>query len=796
MLRNYFITAFRNLARNKANTTINVLGLTLGITCSLVLFLVIQYELSFNKHFEDSEQMYRVLTEYEEEGSTVLSKSMQFPFVKAFETAYPDVPVTFIHNNIPHRSFYVTKDGERVRFEESKYHIGLVNGNYPKVFSHEWLAGDSETALQDVNSIVITRKMAEKYFGNIDVVGQTLGYLEDITLQVTGVIEDYPETTDFPIDLLISIQTNGQYVRDSKDSWGGNYSQVNAYLKLPAGVTKADMDARLIGFDEKFSGIEDAIRFLEPLSNLHYNAELTNYARRTISRSNLWTIGTIGILLLVAACINFVNLNTALAVRRSKEVGIRKVLGGSRRQLFNQFMGETTLITVLALLVSFGATELALILLDNQLGYDLSMGLFSEPMVPLFLLVIFLFCVLFSGLYPATVLSSYKPADALKNKLMGRQPGKFSMRKVLVVTQLTISQALIICTLVIVGQMDYFYNAPLGLDAESVLEMHIPGGKAMKQKRFKEQLLQIPGVETVSLTNNGAISSSRWVGPYTVTLKGERVNRPSTPVKFIDKDFLETYGIELMAGENIKEIDSLDQFMVNKALISELGIEDPYEVIGQVMEFWDYKGQIVGVANDYNTRSLHNGMEPLVMIYDRGFSFAGLRFNTSDTKALVSSVGDLYAETYPEKDFRPLFLDETIANFYEEEQKASTLFQVAAMVAIFIGCIGLIGLITYMASRKVKEVGVRKVLGASVANILMLFSRQFLSLTFIGFALAAPAAWYLMKGWLQNYEYRYEMGIGVFAIGLIASVLLVMLSTGIRAYLSASANPAKSLRSE
>ena len=364
------------------------------------------------------------------------------------------------------------------------------------------------------------------------------------------------------------------------------------------------------------------------------------------------------------------------------------------------------------------------------------------------------------------------------------------------VTQLTISQALIICTLVIVGQMDYFYNAPMGMDAESVLEMRIPGGRPLTQNRFKQELLQIPGVETVSLTNNGAISTSRWVGPYTLTYNGERKTRPSTPVKFIDKDFLSTYGITLLAGDNIKEIDSLDQVLVNEALIAELGITDPNEVIGQPMQFWSYSGQVVGVVRDFNTRSLHDSMEPVVMIYDRGFAFAALRFNTANTRELLAGVKEVYETTYPEKDFEPKFLDETIASFYEEERKAASLFQMAAGVAIFIGCIGLIGLITYIASRKVKEVGVRKVLGASVANILMLFSRQFLSLTLIGFLLAAPAAWYLMDSWLQNYEYRIEMGVGVFAIGFLASISLVMLSTGFRAYLSASANPAKSLRSE
>ena len=798
MLKNYLKTAFRNLARNKANTAINVLGLTLGITCSLVLFLVIRFELSFNKHFADGDRMYKVVTEFLGEDGNSLSSSMQFPFVKTFATAYPDVPITFIHRNLPARSFYVTEDGERKRFQEAG-NIGLVHADYPKVFEHEWLGGNPETALTEINSIVLTRKMAMKFFGQLDVVGKTLGYVNaKRSLKVTGVIEDYPKTTDFPLDLLISIETNDQYRNNlDEDGWGGNYSAVNAFIKLPKGMTQAGMEGNLEGFDEKYSGEEDLVgRQLQPLSDMHYNEALGNPAGRTISKASLWSIGVIGALLLVAACINFVNLNTALAVRRSKEVGIRKVLGSTRGQLLYQFLGETFLITFLALLISFGATELALMQLQEHLGYDLDFNLFQDGQTILFLGGAFLFSVLFSGLYPAVILASYKPVIALKNKITAEKQGRFSLRKMLVATQLMISQALIICTVIIVKQMDYFYNAPIGLDKESVIEFRVPGGQATNQKLFKERALQIPGVDKVTLTNSGAISNSVWVGPYILTMDGEKIRKDGTQVKFIDPDFLDTYGIKLVAGRLPSENDSISDFLVNEKLISELNLEDPNDIIGMPMEFWGNTGFVVGIVADYNTQSLHNSLSRVVMLPGQGFSWTAVRFKTADTKAMLASLETVYAEVFPNKDFEPKFLDELIANFYEEEQKASTLFQIAAGVAIFIGCIGMLGLISYVASRKVKEVGIRKVLGASVSNILLLFSRQFVGLTLIGFVLAAPLTYYIMDQWLRDYEYRVSLGVGTFALGLGGTLVLVMLSIGFRAYHSATINPAKSLRSE
>lgn len=795
MIRNYLISGLRNIARNKANTAINILGLTLGITCSLVLFLVIRYESSFNHHFADVDRIYRIKSEYISEEGKGQTASMQFPFANAFSTAFPEVPITFIHGNIPPKSFYVTEDGERVRFQESSLHIALVHPAYAQVFSHQWLAGNPKTALNEVNTVVMTRTKAMKLFGRIDVVGEIIGHDDKADLLVTGVIEDYPKTTDLPIDFLISIETNDQYQENKTDAWGGNYSGVNAFIKLPDNMTKEAMEARLEGFDETYSGRE-LTRFLQPITEVHYDEGTDNYGGKTMSKTKLWAIGIIGALLLVAACINFVNLNTALAVRRSKEVGIRKVLGSSRKQLLFQFMGETFMITFLALLISFGATELALINLRTHLGIDLDFNIFSDGVAALFLTSAFLFAVLFSGLYPAIILASYKPIAALKNSITATNPGRISMRKVLVTSQLMISQALIICTIIVVRQMDYFYNAPLGIDKESVLEFRVPGGEVEKHKLFKERAIQIPGVENVTMASTGAISNSLWVGPYELTLNGEVTKRPGTQIKFVDKDFLPTYGLDLLAGDNVIERDSSYTFLVNEKLVKDLGMEDYSEILGKPITFWGNKGFVTGVVSNYNTQSLHSEIQPVVMVYGAGYATAAIRFNTSDLKPMMASLEDVYNEIFTENDFNAKFLDETIVSFYEEEQKASQLFQIAAAVAIFIGCIGMVGLISYVAGRKVKEVGVRKVLGASVANIILLFSRQFFALTLIGFTIAAPVAWYIMNGWLQNFENRVSMGVGVFATGLLVTVVLVIISTGYRAWHSATVNPAKSLRSE
>lgn len=794
MLRNYIITAFRNLSRNKANTSINVIGLTLGLTCSLVLFLVVRYELKFNTHHPDADRIYRVVGEFpEDNGVTGFYASMQYPFATTFSTVYPDVPVTFVHKNFPAVSFYPMVDGERKRFEEDSRHMAYVHQAYLEIFPPQWIGGNPETALADINSIVLTRMIAEKYFGTIDVVGRTLANSAGEDLLITGVIENNPKTTDIPADILMSVQTNADYSR-SQTNWGGKYGGVNAYIKLPEGVTQEAMEARMADFDETHSGVE-VTRLLQPLSDLHYNSLLGNQAVRTISKTNLWAMGSIGALLLFAACINFVNLNTALAVRRSKEVGIRKVLGSSRKQLLYQFMGETFLVTFIALLISFGATELALINLKTYLGYNLEFNIFKDAESALFLGGAFLFAVVFSGLYPAFILSSYKPIVALKNKMTTEKHGGISLRKILVTGQLMISQALIICTVIVIQQMDHFYNAPIGLDKESVVEVYLPSGMVEEQALFKTRALQVPGVESMTISNSGAISNSVWSGPCNINLNDEVIAR-TAELKYVDKDFLETYGINLLEGDNVIESDSSTSFLVNEQYLKELGVTDFAEVLGRPISIWGKDGFVTGLVSDYNTRSLHSGLSPVVMVYGQGYSWAGLRFNTAEVTAATKALGKIYADVFPEQNFDPEFLDASIANFYQEEQKASTLFQIAAVVAIFIGAIGMVGLISYMASRRIKEVGIRKVLGASVSSILMLFSKQFLSLTLLGFALAAPLAWYLMDGWLQSFQNRISVGVEVFGIGLLFTVLLVVTSIGFRAYHSATVNPAKSLRSE
>ncbi len=799
MVRNYLITAFRNLARNKVNTTINALGLTLGITCSLVIFLVVRYELSFNQHFEDSDRIYRVISLQESEEGESTEASMQFPFVTGFKSEFSDIPATFIHNNMAPPTFFIEKGGERVRFQESGNHAAYVHPDYSEIFSHDWIFGNPQSALSDPNSIVLTRKMASKLFGKTDVVGEVVE-LNGRDMQITGVLEDYPQTTDFPIDIFISIESSGQYASDvSSGNWGSVYGAVNAYIKLPEGMTQSSLESRLQGFDEKLNqSLEDGekmTRLLQPLSDLHYNVDLGNYARRTIDKSNLWAMAVIGILLLVAACINFINLNTALAVRRSKEVGIRKVLGSSRKSLVIQFMGETLIVTFIALLISFGGVELALINLKSYLGYDLQFNLFEDSQAVLFLGITFVFAVVFSGLYPSFVLASYKPIAAIRNKITTEKQGSFSLRKVLVTTQLMISQALIICTVIILQQMDHFYNAPIGLDKDSIIEISVPGGQVENHRLMKSRALQIPGIESVTRTNSGAISGNVWFGGYDLQMDGETIEK-SSEVKFIDKDFLQTYGIKLLEGTNVLERDSLKSFIVNEQLLKEIGITDYNEVLGKPFSFWSHSGHIGGVVADYNTQSLHASIQPLVMVFNEGYGSMALKFKTQDIRSLLSSLGETYTEIFPERDFNPRFLDETLANFYEEEQKVSTLFQIAAGIAILIGCIGMIGLISYIAQQKIKEVGIRKVLGASISSILLLFSRQFLVFTFLGFAIAAPFAYYLMNSWLQGFESRVDIGVDVFALGLIVTALLVILSVGIRAYKSATINPAQSLRSE
>jgi putative ABC transport system permease protein len=536
------------------------------------------------------------------------------------------------------------------------------------------------------------------------------------------------------------------------------------------------------------------------LSELHFDERFGTFTYNTIERSMLITFGVIALILIITACINFINLATAEAIKRSKEVGIRKSLGGTRRQLIGQFLGETALVTVMSMLASLALAQLALTILNPFLELQLSLGLTSDWTLWIFLTVLTVVIAVLSGLYPAFIVSGFNPVLALKNLVSNKTSTGYNLRRALVVTQFFISQFFIIGTLVVINQMEYFLNKDLGFKKDAIIVVPIPereepatGDKTSKMKTLRDEMLRMSGVANASL--NSAPPSSGNVSGTHFKIEGKEDDF-RTQVKQIDGNYLDVFDLKIVAGQNIEDGDTAKGFLVNEKLARTAGFE-PQEIVGKTIEMWGRKLQITGVVKDFHTVSLREPIEATLMMNRlRGYETLSLQVNQNQIKSVIDKLKASWETAYPEHIFDYEFLDQQISEFYEGEQRMSTLLGVFSSIAIFIGCLGLFGLATFMANQKTKEIGVRKVLGASVESIVILFSKEYLRLILLGFLLAAPLSWYIMNKFLDDFAYKISIGPDIFLIGLGATLAIAMLTVGYRSLRAALVNPANSLRSE
>lgn len=796
MLKNYFKLAVRNLFKNKSSTVINITGLALGMTCALVIFLIVKFERSFDTHHEGADRIYRIVTEDHEFDETSYTPGVPYPLPSAMRTDFPEIEaLTIVDSNFGDPVISVQHDdGQVARFKETRG-VAFVEPDYFKIFTYEWLRGDPETALSNPNSAVISKGLARKYFGETNPIGKQINFNNRIDAEISGVVEDVPPNTDLPFNLLIAIdpQTRGS------SNWGSVSSAVQCYLKLSPEISAQSIDSRLDAFLAKHHKQEAAAvqsLSLQPLRELHFDTRFSNFNWRDVAPETLLALSLIGIFLLVTACINFVNLNTALAVRRAKEVGVRKVLGGNRLQLIIHFMGETAVITLIAMLFSLAAVEVVLDRLNALLGYELSLNLFNDLTVLSFGAIIFVVVVMAAGLYPALYLSGFSPVEAVRNKVHVAYGEGLSLRKSLVVLQFAISQALIIATLVISTQMKYVRNADMGFNKDAIVEVSLPSNKSPYVSRLKTELLQHPGIRSVSYSNTGTASSNVWGGSYELK-DGPEIKEGNAQVKFVDDHFINTYQLELLAGQTLSPNDTLTKFLVNEAFVKETGYaNDSRALLGKELEIWSREAPIAGIVRDFNTTSLYKEVEPLVMMMENRYFLAGIKIDMRRAHEVLPFIEKTWTGVFDKSVYSYKFLDQAIANFYEEDQKMAALVNVFTAIAILIGCMGLFGLVSYMANQRTKEIGVRKVLGASFAHILGLFSKEFVILIGVAFVLAAPVAYFFMNAWLQDFAYRINIDANTFLLALAASLTIACVTVGYKSFRAANANPVDSLRYE
>ncbi|PAW93952.1 ABC transporter permease [Mucilaginibacter sp. MD40] len=808
MLKNYIKIAWRNILRHKAYSLINISGLTVGIAACLLIFVILQFETSYNKFNANYKNIYHIISEQKRDGNIDYNPGVSVPALEGFRLDMPQVKFAAVNSSYGSQ-FTILNNGESVSASDKKFieplGVMFTEPQFFDIFTTKWLSGDKNVLAQP-NMVVLSKATADKYFGDWKQAnGKSIKIDNAITLRVAGVIEDMPSNTDIPLKVLVSYITwkNAGELYGYTNEWGSLSSNHQIFALLPANMSKDAFQKQIDIFTKKATENKTnstRIHIVQPLGELHFDTRIGNtLGDHLTSKATLKTLGFIAILIILMASINFINLSTAQSVGRSKEVGIRKVLGSTRSQLIAQVLGETMLVILFSILLALALAKIALPHLKNIASVPDDIALLSVGTV-LFLVTTFVVVVLLSGIYPALVVSGFKPVLALKNKITAASIGGIPLRRALVVAQFAIAQLLIIGTIVAVNQMNFVNEADLGFNKEAV--MILPGYtdsiSLSKMESFKANLLQNPNIKSVSFASD-APSSDNNSGSnfyFNNSMKDPDFN---TFLKFGDNDYFKTFGLKLVAGKGFAKSDTVNQFVVNETFIHKLGIKRAEDAIGKTMKLGSAKtfSPIVGVVKDFKTNSLRDEVKPIAISSRKALlSQTAVKIETKGLSNTAKAVQSLWEKTYPEYAYNGYFLDETIAQFYKQENQLALVYKLFAFIAVFISCLGLYGLVSYMAVQRTKEVGVRKVLGASVLNIVLLFSKEFMILIGISFLLAIPIAWYMMNQWLQNFVYRIPLTAGVFILAMATSIIIAWLTVGYKATKAALVNPVKSLRSE
>ncbi len=794
MIKNYFTITIRNIQRNLSYSVINVFGLALGITCSLVLFLMISFSTSFDNFHENGDRIYRLVMSSNLNGRQNFGAGVPAPLPDAVRTDFSGIEHVLFISGSHDGLFTIEENGSKKIFEEEEG-FGYTDSTYFTFFNRHLIEGNYKTALADPNQAVISRKTAKRFFADQNALGQVMRLDNKLDLKVTGILDDFPNNTNFPFDILISYAT----IKKQKDEqgWSSTYSDDQCYVMLEAVVNPEIIDKQFPAFIEKYQGKETAEemkRWLQPLSELNYDTRFSNYRYRTVSKSSIMAMGMVAVFLLITACINFINLSTAVAVKRSKEVGIRKVLGSQRLQLIGQYLAETALITLIALVVSIGLSELTLIKLNSFLDLNLHVNI-RETSTLLYLVIVWLVVSTLSGSYPAMLLSGFSPALALKNKITNRSTGGFALRRGLVVFQFVISQFLIVGTVILLTQMNFLQSKDLGFAKEAIISVPIPNhAPTNNMKVLKSELSRMNGVDRTSLCS--ALPSSGSVSMTNFRIEGIDDNHV-TQVKLADEDYVGLFEIDLMAGSNLIGLDTATTCLVNEQLMKTAGFEKPEDIVGRVISIWGSKLPVAGVVKDFHTMSLESQIDPTI-IFTRAdlYHRIAVRLKAGSFNETISQIEKAWTTQYPEYLFSYDFLDDQIREFYESEHKMSVLLVIFSSIAITIGCLGLYGLISFMAHEKEKEIGVRKVLGASTFNILFIFSKEFMILIIVAFVIASPLAGYIMSQWLDNFAYKTPLSGTMFIAGIVITLLIAFITVGYRSIKASMSNPVEALRNE
>lgn len=796
MIRNYIRIALRNLWKNRLMSLVNILGLSVGISAALVIWMIVHYDLSFDRFHKNGDRMYRIVSTLNFSRMIINTSGVPIPMVDELRSQSPGVEkLALVYQYSPN-----VKVGDR-GFGVQKQ-IAFAEPDYFSVIGYKWLYG-APSVLKQPSQVVLTEARAQQYFPGTalpDVIGRQITYDDSVRVSVGGIVKSLEGRTDFAFQEFVSLQTltSDKGMKDMRgwDQWNNFNSAIGVFLRLRPGVSPETVNAQLMAIAKKHADKDSKNKYyLQALKDIHFDAGIGMFDQRQASMSVIYKLSALVVFLLLLGCINFVNLQTAQAGERAKEIGIRKSLGSSKGRVIGQFLGESFVLAAFAAVLSVLMVPGILAAFDSFIPDGVTMALLAEWQVFLFIPVLVLLVGLAAGIYPAFVLSRFDAVTVLKNQVHGIK-SKARLRQVLTVTQFCIALVLIMATVVVGEQTRYAYKKDLGFDKDARFFLRAPGMQH-NAGPLKSLLEAIPEVDKLAFgfsppSSGGTSTTNMSFGT------GEMAENTMIEIKYIDENYIPFYNIRLLAGRNLLPSDTAREVIVNESYARAAGFGKPEEAVGQLLTLRDKKKPVVGVVADFHTKGMHSKIPPLVLstdAYNKVMLHVGLR-KDADMQKTMGKIKAAWLKVFPDYEFKPTFVDESVASFYDGENRLSQLLRWATGVAIFISCLGLLGLAVYATRQRTKEIGIRKVLGASVASIVMLFSKDVTKLVCIAAFIASGIAWYAMDKWLQGFAYRIDIPWWVFPGAAGAALALALATVAAQALKAAMVNPVQSLRSE
>jgi len=797
MFKNYLKIALRNIRRHKCFSFINIAGLAIGMACCILIVLFVRDELSYDSYHAKADQIYRVITKIETQGEMSILISTPPPLGPALTNDFPEI-VNYVRFISPLRDEVLVGYKDR-KFYETRFFF--ADQTVFDIFSFPLIKGNPETALQEPYSILITEEMADKYFGEEDPLGKVLNFNNRDDYRITGVLRNIPHNSHFRFDFLASFVTLNHHFILPLDDWGS--CALKTYLLIPEGYSAGEIEKKFVGFLQSHVGEDNWLKDLQlqPLTSIHLHSHFKGEIEANSDMAYVYIYSAIALVILLIASINFINLSTARHLNRAREVGMRKVLGANRAQVIRQYLGESILLTFIALPVSLVLVELFLPVFNSLVRKGLTIGYISNFPFVLAMFAVTFFVGAVSGIYPALFLSAFQPMRVLRGMLQSGQ-SRSRLRSILVLAQFSISILLIGCTIIINNQLNYVRNRKLGFDKEHVVVLPLKERSILRMYQpLKNELFQNPNIVKVAVSSD--VPGKNGVNSNPFLPEGfEKDNRIFIHNMRVDYDFINTLRIEIKEGREFSRdhaTDASQAFIINEAAVKKMGWDSPF---GKQLEWFPggdryKKGTVIGVIKDFHFKSLHREIEPLVLhIWPASYDNILIRIRPDDIKGTLAYIQKIWKKLNPNFPFVYSFLDEDFDKLYKSEQRLGRIFIYFSLLSISIACLGLIGLASYSAEQRTKEIGIRKVLGASISNIVLLLSKEFTRWALLANFIAWPLAYAIMQRWLQNFAYRAGIGLGTFFFTAILTFLIALISVSYQSLKAALADPVRSLRYE